>query len=343
MRREVKPIELEQRIRERVGNLAYLPTSAAVAMRFIELGKDPDAEPADYVTVASSDSSIASKLLALANSSWFGVRNRVTRIQVAVNLLGLETVRTMAISYCLTGLHNELKLTLEESRAFWVASLCKGVAAKQFALRTNPGVSEEAFAAGLFQDFALPVMFATAREAVRTLIGDESLNAPARLLRERELFDLDHAELGRDVAQKLELPDLFVDAVGFHHDQESLRAVLDRPEFASAVHVAALFPHHLESWNRDDATALSAFLQSQASPIDPQAFLSDVQDEFNRLYGYFDNGPKLEAKLGEMLAAATRENAETTQRLVGAVHQLMRHAAATGAPIHQFLEPPPTR
>lgn len=321
MKSRIQPVVLEHSIRERIRNLAYLPTSASVAMRFIELGKNPDTDPSEYVKVAGSDSSIASKLLALANSSWFGVRNRVTKIQVAVSLLGLGTVRTMAISYCLTGLHNDLRLTVEESRAFWVASLCKAVAARQLALRTDPTVAEEAFAAGLFQDFAIPVMFATARELVEPLNGDETLNVLVRLQRERELFHLDHAELARQVAQKLELPDLFVDAVAFHHDYENLEAVVRNPALAKAVYASSLFPHHLECWNSEDAHALTAFLESQTPAIDPQRFMADVQEEFDRVYGYFDNGPKLQAKLGEMLELATRTNAENTQQLVTALRQ----------------------
>src|SRR5437016_3719345 len=151
-----KPPDLESQVRARIDSLSYLPTTVAVAMKFIDLGKDPEASPADYVKVISSDSSLSAKLLALANSSWFGVRNRVTKIQVAVNLLGLGTVRTMAISYCLAGLHSELRLSREESRVFWAGSLCKAVAAKQFAARIDPKLGEEGFAAGLFQDFSLP-------------------------------------------------------------------------------------------------------------------------------------------------------------------------------------------
>ena len=40
------PLLLEQQVRQRLETLAYLPTTIAVAMKFIELGKRPDADPA---------------------------------------------------------------------------------------------------------------------------------------------------------------------------------------------------------------------------------------------------------------------------------------------------------
>lgn len=328
---------LEKQVRNRIETLSYLPTTAAVAMKFVELGKDPETDPADYVMVISSDSSLSTKLLALANSSWFGVRNRVTRVQVAVNLLGLGTVRTMAISYCLTGLHSELRLSTEESRTFWIASLCKGVAARQFARRTNPKGAEEAFAAGLFQDFALPIMFSAARDAMLPLLNNPALSAEGRLLKEREMFRLDHSELGRMVAQKLELPELFVDAIAFHHDRGNLDAFVEDKTLATAVQVASLFPHHLDCWNSADAQALNELLAAQEPAIDPRQFLDEVQKEFNTLYAYFESGSPPQARLAEMLETATREAADSTARLVGSVQELMQQAASAGKEVHSLL------
>ena len=105
---------LEQQIRARIESLSYLPSSAVVAIKFVELGKNLDAAPNDYAKVISADSALSSKILAWANSSWSGVRQHVTKVPIAVNLLGLGTVRALAISYCTAGLHTELRLTVEE-------------------------------------------------------------------------------------------------------------------------------------------------------------------------------------------------------------------------------------
>ncbi len=332
--------QMEQRIRARVQALSYLPTSAAVAMKFVELGKDPEADPADYAKVIGSDASLASKILALANSSWFGVRNRVTKPQVAVNLLGLGTIRTLAISYCITGLHNDLKLSADESRMFWSAALCKGVAARQYASHFNPALGEEAFTCGIFQDFALPVMYALAKEQVLEILQDASLDVPARLQKERAIFRLDHSEIARIIAQKLELPELFIDAVAFHHNRESLREFVNNPVLADAAYIAALFPHQLDAWNPADAVRMSQCLaeQTRDKPLDTAAYLELVQNDFNRIYAYFEQGKTgSTAKLADLLADATRDAADNTTRLVTSVQELMSPAAAAGKEVNQLL------
>lgn len=330
---------LEQRARQRIEGMSYLPTTVGVAMKFMELGNDPEASPADYCKVISADSSLSTKLLSLANSSWFGVRNKVTKVQVAVNLLGLGTVRTLAVSYCVTGLHNELRLRPEISRMFWAASLGKAVAARTYAAKIDPKLGEEAFAAALFQDFALPVMYAVAPEQVLPLIRDAGADCAARLKSERELFRLDHAELGRCIAQKLELPELFVDAVAFHHNHASLRELLGKPALADACYAASLFPHCLDGWNRGDARELERFIDASAAGHWPSVgrYLEEVQREFEDIYRYFEQGEMPEKKLAELLEAATREAADNTTRLVTTVQELMQQAASAGKEVHKLL------
>jgi len=328
--------DLESQIRARISALSYLPTTVAVAMKFVELGKDPEAGPDQYCKVISSDPSLSSKLLSLANSSWFGVRNRVTKLQVAINLLGLGTVRTLAISYCLTGLHSDLKLSAEESRTFWAASLCKAVMARRVAALSDNKHADEAFTAALFQDFALPVMYAVARDPVWTMLADAQIDWQTRLQKERELFRLDHAEIGRSIAQKLELPDLYVDAVAFHHQQQSLCDFVSHRPTADALHAAALCPHSLNIWNRKDMEQLDHHLRSLGVE-DPAQFLQTVEKDFVDVYRYFEQGECPEANLSELMIMATRELADSTTQLVGTVHNLLNQTASAGQEFHQLM------
>jgi diguanylate cyclase (GGDEF)-like protein len=323
---------LEQKVRSRIETLAFLPTTVSVAMKFIELGRNPDAEPAEYARIIESDSSLSSKLLALANSPWFGVRNKVTSVRLAVNLLGLQTVRTMAISYCAAGLHNELKLTPEESRMFWEASLCKAVAAKHYAEHVDPELADEAFLSGMFQDFALPVMYAADRESVLGLLQDTGRTAQVQVERERELFRLDHTEIGRLVAQKLQLPEYYVDAVAFHHDLDRLAEFMHKPVLNQAIHLASLFPHLLNAWNQADAERFCAYAEEHlgGTPDAAIRLLDGIQEEFNKLYRFFETADAPQGRLADLLIMAAREGADNTAHLVRAVHQLMQDAASMG-------------
>lgn len=332
------PDNLERQIRARIDSLSYLPTTAAVAMKFVELGKKPEAEPSEYAKVISADTSLSSKILALANSSWAGVRNKVTNVRTAVNLLGLGTVRTLAISYCMTGLHNELRLSPEESHMFWESSLCKAVVAKKYASLFDPKVGDEAFVAGLFQDFAITVMYSAGREQFLAILRDPDANIQGQLRKEREAFRMDHAEVGRMVAQKLELPDFYIDAVAFHHSYDKLIEFIESEPVADAVYISSLFPHMLNVWHRDDASALRAFLQEHAPSTDIDMYLGEVQKEFDQTYGFFHEGGAPDTRLTELLENVTREVADRTTELVGTVNELMHQAASMGKEMNELLK-----
>src|SRR4051794_10381002 len=341
---KAQSVPMDRLVRERVAALSYLPTTTAVAMKFMELGRNPDADPAEYAAVISADVALSTKILGLSNSAWFGVRNRVTKPQVAVNLLGLGTIRTLTISWCLTGLHNDLALSPEESRMFWSASLCKAVAAKQYAAHFDPELGEEAFTCGIFQDFAVPVMYSLAKQPVLGLLRDASIDAEARLERERAIFQLDHAEIARLIAEKLELPELFIDAVAFHHNRKSLHEFLPERALADATYVASLFPQELGAWNRSDAEKLSAFLAETTqiplqAPLEAARYLESVQKEYDQLCAYFERGLQGNGtSLAELLAEATREAADSTTRLVASVQQMMTDVATAGMAAQQLMQ-----
>jgi diguanylate cyclase (GGDEF)-like protein len=330
---------LEQQVRAKVDSLSYLPTTAAVAIKFVELGKDPTAEPADYAKVIGGDSSLSSKLLALSNSSWFGVRNKVTNVRMAVNLLGLGTVRKLAISYCMAGLHNELRLSQVESRMFWQTSLCKAVAAQQYAKIMDEKLADDGFAAGLFQDFAIPVMYATAKEKLMTILENAGIDWRAKLDHERSLFHLDHSEIGRILGQKLELPDLFVDIVAFHHSRERLEEFVENEIVAEAAYVAALFPHVYNTWNQSDAQELRSFLQGrlQDKSVSVEQYLEAIQKEYNNLYKFFEDGEPPQMKLQETIEAACKESADNTTQMVGTMNEMMQEAATMGVEVQNVL------
>jgi len=330
--------DLQRRVMERIDTLSYLPTTAAVAMKFVELGKNPDAEPADYAKVISADSSLSSKLLALANSSWAGVRTKVTTVKMAVNLLGLGTVRTLAISYCMTGLHNELRLSPEESEMFWESALSKAVAAKQYAARLEAKCGDEAFVAGLFQDFALPLLYSVVREPYRRLLENPQTNIESQLEQERKLFGIDHAEVGRALAQKLELPELFIDVVAFHHNYERLTELVESAVLRDAARVASFLPHALGSWCKQDADALDAFLRAQAPAVETAGFVNQVQAEFAKLYAFFNQGKVPHAQLVQLLTQTAKEAADNTTELVGQVNELLREAASMGMAVRDRVQ-----
>jgi len=331
--------ELENALRARIQGLSYLPTAAAVALKFIELGRDPDTGPNEYAKVISADPSLASKLLALANSSWFSVRQKVTRVPMAVSLLGLCNVRALALSYCMTGLHNELGLSREDSLNYWESGLCKAVTARRYVHAFDPSLSDMAFAAGIFQDFALPVMHTVDKGKTSQMLADPTLSPREKLADEKSRFGMDHCDAGRLLAQRLELPEFYIDAIAFHHDLETLSKYSERDVLAEGIYLAGLMPHARTIWHPDDIRHGRELFEDKLQRFSGgwDLFLAEVQAELDELFSYFQDGRVPDMQLREMMIAATRENADNIASLVGQVNLMMTNSALQGQLVHEVL------
>ncbi len=327
-----------QVIQSQIEQLAYLPGSAAVAIKFIELGKDADAGPVEYDRVISSDAALSAKLLSLANSSWYATRQEVTTVLRAVNLLGINNVRTLAISYCMAGLHNRIKMPKEVLNRYWLGSLTKGVAAKAYAAAFDRNVEDEAFTAALFQDMALPVIHSAVENDYAPMINKSQLEGQALLAAERELLGIDHTEVGRLLATKLELPESYIDAIAFHHDSDCLHKFVESSALAGAIEVAAIFPHLPDQWHPSDAEALTTFLAANAAVHFPtrESFVEAAQETFDSIYRFFQTDGSPALQLNGLIADACSELADATSVMVGQMNSLMNEAAKMGAAVSEL-------
>lgn len=309
-----------------------------VAMKFIELADDPDSGPREYVKVMSADSSLSSRLLSLANSPSFGIRDKVTNLLTAINLLGLSTVRTLATSYCLAGLHNDLDLSPEESKHFWEASLFRAVAGRYLVASVDENLEDEAFTAGLLQDFAMPIMYAAAKPVVSQWLQDDTLDCQGLLRREREVFGLDHTELGCLLAQKMNLAEFYVDVIAFHHSHARLGESMAAGPLTESLRLASLLPHRLGSWCASDSQQVQDLLRGSRFPVkDATKALEAIQAQFKQLCDYFMPPGQPEASVETVLKAASQAVADCTTRLVSTSHELMQQAIQAGTQVDEIM------
>src|SRR5688572_30079637 len=78
-----------------------LPTLPAVAMRILELTSNPRIDMAQVSNVIRNDQALSVKVLRTVNSSYYGLSKQCTTIRQAIVYLGLNAVKTLALSFTL--------------------------------------------------------------------------------------------------------------------------------------------------------------------------------------------------------------------------------------------------
>jgi putative nucleotidyltransferase with HDIG domain len=229
----------------RIHNLPSLPT---VVMELLaSLGEDDVNIDALALKIAQ-DQALTAKTLRLANSSFYGMANRVTTIHEAIAILGFRTVRSLATTAALMGTFSGHSRTSFNATPFWLHSIATAVCAKELAkhLDLNP---EHAYIAGLLHDIGRLVLISQFQPHYEATMADRALHDGHLLDAEQAVLGLDHTVVGQTLTQHWKFPEAVQQAVASHHAPSSL----DLPPLSVVVIAANVMAHALDlSQDPDD-------------------------------------------------------------------------------------------
>lgn len=217
-------VRKEQRLPMLQEYIQRMPSLSTTMVKVIEICNNPATSTNDLARVISLDPVLTARVLRLINSAYYALANRVTSLAHAIIMLGLNTVKNLALSTAILenvggkGSFHGLKVN-----AFWEHSLCVGVTAKIMAGMTGIPVTEreEYFVAGLLHDIGkIPLNTVFADEYSEVLKSAYDKQA-ALYLSEKELIGIDHGMVGGIISEKWQLNRTIIDSLRHHHEQDS--------------------------------------------------------------------------------------------------------------------------
>ena len=165
------------------------------------------------------DPAIASRILRVANSPFYGAAHKVTQISRAVVLLGGRAIRNVVLGLCARNSLVPSTRQAAEHIALWTHSVAAAVACDLITRRIRFSPPEETFLAGLLHDAGKLAMAGCDPDFISALLR-KHLPETQSLDQEREHFGLDHAQAGREILTRWGLPGVFCQVAGCHHAPE---------------------------------------------------------------------------------------------------------------------------
>ena len=206
------------RVQTYVGSMASLPVTVS---KVLEVCNNPKTSPIDLDRVIQLDPVLMGRVLKLINSAYYGLGTQVTSLVRAIIMLGVNTVKNLALSTAVIGRFSDKNgFRALNMDGFWRHSLCVGVTAKLIAQRRGVDAKsvEEYFAAGLLHDIGkIPMNDALAEDYVRAMALADRERLPLNTA-ETRVLGLDHCGAGAAVANAWKLTGAISDAIVFHHD-----------------------------------------------------------------------------------------------------------------------------
>jgi len=233
--------EDENRIIENTfGQIEALPTLPTLALDVMMLADNPNSSLADIALLIQKGPSMASKILKIANSSFYGYSQKVNNLQSALLILGLREVKNIVLGISILNLFKKSnKDSAFNHELFWMHSAGCAQIARSLAAKTGFFEHElECFTIGLIHDIGKIVIDQFNHDnflKILHLIQRENLTF---LEAEVQVLGVTHAQIGGWLAQKWLFPPDLIEAIEYHHNPERSE---NSQILASVTHIADIF------------------------------------------------------------------------------------------------------
>jgi len=229
-------------IEEVLKGLEKLPTLPGIAMKILELVRDEDTNLKEIADVLSTDPPLSARVLKLINSPFYGVRTQVTSVPHAVNLLGLNTIKNLALSFSLLRDYRKGNKVDFDYTRFWKESLIGAVSCKLIAEKIIPELSEDAFFLGLIHNIGILALIQCMPQQYGLVLKEKDRTLCSYHEAENQILGFNHMEIGEYLIRTWGLPETFFTPVLYHHDPEALKTKGSKIELITKVlHLSSLF------------------------------------------------------------------------------------------------------
>jgi putative nucleotidyltransferase with HDIG domain len=191
-----------------------LPTIPGIISKLNSLAEDGRVSVDEMARVVTSDQVLSAKVLKLVNSPFYGFSGRISTVSKALILLGVNVVKSLAISSSI------FEIMEKNVVGLWEHSLGAAVAANIIAKRLNLPECEEISTAALLHDIGKVMIKIRLEKDYDHLIAVIKEKELSMIDAEREMFNIDHAEIGEWLGKSWLLPEKLIEPIACHHNVE---------------------------------------------------------------------------------------------------------------------------
>lgn len=227
---------------DRLLQSAQLPALPQSAIRLLELSQDPKNGPSEFGKPIEADPGLTGQVLKFVNSSYFGFSREISSVKLAISLVGIRTIKNFVLWSAVFSLVPNPKCGSFDLKTLWQDSLRRGLFARAFAKLLGMKDAEEAFAAALLQDMAIPLLSKERATEYSSLLASRDGGKVRLCQLEDEKFGWNHADAAARMARQWNLPEEFARLIQAHTSIDELVASSNSPPAHVAVALSSMLP-----------------------------------------------------------------------------------------------------
>lgn len=193
-----------------------LPSPPAIALRILEAVKKGDSSFEELARIIQVDPALTSKILQVANSSFYGMPNTINTIEKALSVLGMNVTKNIALSFVIAKEMTGVGSEGFDFTHFWKRAVTTAVSAELLAslLRYK---NDDLFVSALLQDLGVLVLYLCRPAEYRQVLDEKRVIEASIRGIEQKMFGFDHQEIGADLLERWGLPETISTTIRYHH------------------------------------------------------------------------------------------------------------------------------
>lgn len=210
-----------------------LPSLPVIVQDLLQSMNSEDADIHVITRKVSQDQALAAKVLRFANSSVYGAQSRVTTIQQAITLIGIDAVKQVATASSLHRIFPQDHSQSMNMMTLWRHSVATAVCARVLARHLHVN-QDYAFTAGLLHDIGRLVLIVYFPEQYAKVLAYRDKQDCHLIEAERDILGIDYVTIGVALAEQWCFSESIRNAIAGHYRPENQKV----HSLASIVHIA---------------------------------------------------------------------------------------------------------
>lgn len=226
---------MNESLKQYVQKIDKLPTLPVIAQEILSLVSNDSSSVGRIESVVENDPAISAKILSVANSVLFGVKVQTKTLDSAIMRIGFDNVKSIALGISLmTVLQDRESGNVFDYKRIYNHSVTAGFLARLLAKKLKLDFSDEIMMNGMLHDIGYLVLNKYFPEIYMEVLAsfDKGLSL---LDAEKNILGFTHADIGKWLAEKWNLPNAILDTTLYHHTPSLAKRNLKR---VAVIHLA---------------------------------------------------------------------------------------------------------
>ncbi|MFH0880729.1 MAG: HDOD domain-containing protein [Lentisphaerota bacterium] len=187
-----------------------------IVSRIMEVIQSPKSNAIDLKNLIEIDPPLASRVLKLANSAYYGMKRRMGEILDAIVCIGFEAVKELALSQKVCELfHKDVLMHGYSRSAIWMHSICVAQCGKMIYRREFRLPGDDIYTLGLLHDLGIIVEDQFLRKEFTQILERRKKEKKDLIETEMAVLGYCHEDIARRLTEEWHFPDVLCKTIGY--------------------------------------------------------------------------------------------------------------------------------